>query len=87
MGGGLIWQAGPLVKGISLCHGTDGNGMALLKLYQRTGNSLWLERARAFAMHLIDEQADNHSLWLGNMGYASFLHACLTGDDQFPLLD
>jgi hypothetical protein len=87
MAGELIWQAGPLTKGISLCHGTDGNGIALLKLYQRTGNTLWLERARAFAMHLINEQACDASLWLGDMGYACFLHACLTESDQFPLLD
>ena len=33
----LTWDAGPLVKGPSLCHGTAGNGFALLALYRRTG--------------------------------------------------
>lgn len=85
--GELIWQAGPLTKGISLCHGTDGNGMALLKLYKRTGDDKWLDRARAFAMHLINATAPDAALWVGEMGYACFLHACLTQDDRFPLLD
>jgi hypothetical protein len=53
-GGNLTWNAGPLGKGSNLCHGTGGNGYALLKLYQRTRDPLWLERARAFAMAAID---------------------------------
>ena len=36
--GKLVWEAGPLNKGVSLCHGTDGNGYAFLKLYKRTGD-------------------------------------------------
>jgi len=36
-GGELTWKAGPLAKGSNLCHGTGGNGYALLKLYRRTG--------------------------------------------------
>ena len=31
-GGELTWHAGPLRKGPGLCHGTAGNGFALLKL-------------------------------------------------------
>jgi hypothetical protein len=54
-GGELTWNAGPLVRGSNLCHGADGNGYALLKLYRRTKNPLWLERARAFAMAAIDQ--------------------------------
>jgi len=50
-GGELTWRAGPLAKGPGLCHGTAGNGYAFLKLYDRTGEERWLERARAFAMH------------------------------------
>ena len=42
-GGELTWNAGPLVKGSNLCHGTGGNGYAFLKLYKRTGDSLWLD--------------------------------------------
>ena len=59
-GGELIWRAGPLTKGSNLCHGTAGNGYALLKLYRRTGDAKWLERARAFAMHAI-EQSERHA--------------------------
>ena len=50
-GGELTWRAGPLAKGANLCHGTAGNGYAFLALFERTGDELWLERARAFAMH------------------------------------
>jgi lantibiotic modifying enzyme len=52
-GGELTWRAGPLVKGAGLCHGTAGNGYAFLKLFARTGDERWLERARRFAMHAI----------------------------------
>jgi len=38
-----------------LCHGTGGNGYAFLKLYRRTGDAQWLDRARAFAMRGIEQ--------------------------------
>ena len=85
--GECIWQAGPLTKGVGICHGTDGNGYALLKLYSRTGDTKWLERARAFAMYAIGQNINGHSLWEGDLGLACFLHACLMADDRFPLLD
>lgn len=85
--GELIWKAGPLAKGVGLCHGTDGNGYALLKLFRRTGDEMWLHRARKFAMHALEQISGSYSLWEGDPGLACFLHACLTGDDQFPLLD
>src|SRR6202012_660362 len=44
--GELVWRAGPLRKGAGLCHGTAGNGCALLALHDRTGEEGWLERAR-----------------------------------------
>ena len=50
-GGELTWRAGPLAGKAGLCHGTAGNGYAFLALLERTGDELWLERARAFAMH------------------------------------
>jgi len=53
--GAMTWHAGPLAKGPGLCHGTAGNGYALLKLHQRTGDAVWLERARRFAMHAIGQ--------------------------------
>lgn len=93
--GETIWTAGPLTKGSNLCHGTGGNGYALLKLYQRTRDSRWLERARSFAMHGIaqtEEDASRHgqrrySLWTGDLGFAIYLWDCVRADAQFPTLD
>jgi len=93
--GETIWLAGPLTKGSNLCHGTGGNGYAFLKLYQRTGDSRWLERARAFAMHGIAQTAADlrqhgqgrYSLWTGDVGFAIYLWHCLQGTAAFPTLD
>jgi hypothetical protein len=93
--GETIWAAGPLIKGANLCHGTGGNGYAFLKLYQRTGDPLWLHRARAFAMHGIAQTAaarakhgqGQYSLWTGDLGFAIYLWDCLTGTPRFPTLD
>lgn len=70
-GGNLIWEAGPLTKGPGICHGTAGNGLAFLALYERTGDELWLERARHFAVHALEQVerfreqygVARHSLW------------------------
>ncbi len=94
-GGELIWRAGPLTKGSNLCHGTAGNGYAFLKLYRRTGDAKWLERARAFAMHAI-AQSEQHaaqygrrrySLYTGDLGLAVYLWDCIKGEANFPTLD
>jgi lantibiotic modifying enzyme len=93
--GQIIWSAGPLTKGSNLCHGTGGNGYALLKLYQRTHDSLWLERARSFAMHGIAQTQEDalrygqlrYSLWTGDLGFAIYLWDCLRAEAQFPTLD
>lgn len=93
--GQTIWSAGPLTKGSNLCHGTGGNGYALLKLYQRTHDSLWLERARSFAMHGIAQMQEaalrygqlRYSLWTGDLGLAIYLSDCLRAEAQFPTLD
>jgi hypothetical protein len=87
-GGELTWHAGALRKSGSLCHGTAGNGWAFLKLWKRTGDERWIERARAFAMHAL-EQIDGarFSLWTGDLGIALYLQACLDGDDRFPTID
>ena len=61
-GGELTWLAGPLKKGAGLCHGTAGNGYAFLKLFERTGDERWLERARAFAMHALEQVERMHSV-------------------------
>ena len=89
------WAAGPLAKGSNLCHGTGGNGYAFLKLYKRTAEPLWLERARAFAMHGISQTERDlerygqgrYSLWTGDLGFAVYLWDCLRAEAQFPTLD
>jgi hypothetical protein len=94
-GGELTWKAGPLSKGAGLCHGTAGNGYAFLKLFARTGDEIWLERARAFAMHSIGQYerhcreygCGRYSLWTGDQGLALYLWSCIEADDGFPTMD
>jgi hypothetical protein len=94
-GGNLTWAAGPLKKGSNFCHGTGGNAFALLKLYKRTGDARWLERARAFAATVIAQMREasqehgrgRYSLWTGDPGLAACLWSCITGEPQFPGLD
>ena len=93
--GEAIWAAGPLAKGSNLCHGTGGNGYAFLKLHERTGDARWLDRARAFAMHGIEQtEADEqrhgqlrYSLWTGDPGFAIYLWDCVRAQSAFPTLD
>lgn len=93
--GELVWQAGPLRKGSNLCHGTAGNGAALLALFTRTGDQLWLDRARRFAMHAAAQVAaaraqhgqGRYSLWTGDAGVAVYLWQCLTATSGMPSLD
>jgi lanthionine synthetase-like protein len=96
-GAELVWQAGPQGMGIgpSLCCGTTGNGFALLKVFERTGDELWLERARRFAVHALelverDRARDSpgwYSLWPGDLGVALFAADCLDARGVCPLLD
>jgi hypothetical protein len=94
-GGTFTWAAGPLAKGSNLCHGTGGNGYAFLKLHSRTGDAMWLERARAFAMTAIAQYREardelgrgRYSLWTGDIGLAVYLWDCLRAEPQFPTLD
>jgi hypothetical protein len=93
--GQAIWVAGPLAKGSNLCHGTGGNGYALLKLYERTQDPQWLDRARRFGMHGIAQTEAaarhygrmRHSLWTGDPGFAIYLWDCIRGKAAFPTLD
>ena len=92
-GGELTWRAGPLAKGANLCHGTAGNGYAFLALFERTRDELWLERARAFAMHAVAQVAHaraelgrgRYTLWTGDAGTALYLADCLAGGGTLPL--
>lgn len=95
LAGELVWRAGPLSKGSNLCHGTAGNGYAFLKLYGRTGNAIWLDRARAFAMSAIAQcraarrsyGQGRYSLWTGDLGLAVYLYDCLRAEPRFPTID
>lgn len=93
--GELVWAAGPLEKGPSLCHGTAGSAMACLKLWQRFGDARWLDRARALAWHAALQVEryrarhgmGRHSLWTGDLGVAVTLWHCVAKDAHFPTLD
>ena len=96
-GAELIWRAGAHGddKGHGLCHGTSGNGFALLKAFARTGDERWLERARRFAVHAL-AQAERiavvngrrrYSLFSGDVGTALFAAACLDLDTRYPIID
>ena len=90
----MTWRAGPLRKGVGLCHGTAGNAYALLALWARTGDERWLERARAFTMDAADDVArrrhtegrGRYTLFTGDIGVALALRSCLTGEAAFPFL-
>lgn len=89
----LIWRAGPPLageKGSGLCHGTAGNGYALLKTFERTGDELWLERARRFAVHALEQAhalPPRYSLFTGGIGTAVFARDCLDARAAFPILE
>jgi hypothetical protein len=96
-GAELIWRAGAHVdeKGHGICHGTSGNGFALLKAFARTGDERWLDRARRFAVHALG-QAERlgelngrrrYSLFTGDVGTALFAAACLDVDIRYPIFD
>jgi hypothetical protein len=90
-GGELTWRAGPLRKGATLCHGTAGNGYAFLKTFARTGDELWLERARRFAMHALEQVErrghGRYSLWTGDLGVALYAADCLEARTAYPVLE
>ena len=93
--GEATWRAGPIARGPGLCHGTAGNGYALLALWQRTRDPCWLERARCFAMHALGqcerERATvghgRHGLWTGDLILPFFVEACASGTSAIAGLD
>jgi hypothetical protein len=93
--GHAVWRAGPLTKGYGLCHGTAGNGVAFLTLYRRTGETMWLDRARAFAVHALAQRErmraqlgqGRFTLWTGDAGLAMFVWQCIGGEAGMPGLD
>ena len=91
-GAELPWHTGPpgLEKGPSICHGTSGNGYAFLKAFAHTGDEQWLDRARRFAMHALDQVRrlpGRYSLWTGNLGVALYVADCLETRTQYPVME
>lgn len=96
-GAELVWKAGaqPMEKGPSICHGTAGNGYALLRTFGRTADERWLERARRFAVHALDQVErwrelrgrGRYSLWTGDIGAALFAADCLDVNARVPVVD
>ena len=91
-GAELVWRAGPpgTEKGHGICHGTSGNGFALLAAFERTQDELWLDRARRFAVHALaqaERMPGRYSLFTGGPGTALFAAACLDADPRYPLLE
>ena len=92
-GGALTWQAGPLRRP-SYATAPPAT-VAFLKLFERTGDELWLERARRFAMHAAGqvEQAraehgrGRHTLFSGDPGTAVYLLDCIKATSAFPAVD
>jgi lantibiotic modifying enzyme len=90
-GAELVWRAGPptLEKGPGICHGTAGNGYALLAAFERTGEEEWLARARRFAVHALgqaEQGGGRYSLWTGDIGAAIFAADCLDASSRYPVL-
>jgi Lanthionine synthetase C-like protein len=91
-GAELVWRAGPHgeEKGHSICHGTSGNGFALLAAFERTQDEVWLERARRFAVHALaqaERMPGRYALFTGGVGTALFAAACIDADARFPVLE
>ena len=93
----LVWRAGPgsMTKGPGICHGTAGNGYALLRTFARTGDELWLERARRFAVHALGQVErwreqrgrGRYTLWTGDPGAALFATDCIDARAEVPIVD
>jgi hypothetical protein len=91
-GAELVWKAGPHgdEKGPSICHGTAGNGYAFLKAFARTGDERWLERARRFAMHALEQETrmpSRYSLFTGGVGVALYAADCVDARTDYPVMD
>lgn len=96
-GAELTWRAGAhgADKGSGICHGTAGNGYALLKAFARTQDTRWLDRARRFAVHALAQARvareecgrGRYSLWTGDVGVALFAADCAEARTRYPILE
>jgi lantibiotic modifying enzyme len=88
----LAWRAGPHgdEKGPNICHGTAGNGYAFLKTFERTGDERWLDCARQFAVHALEQverMPSRHSLFTGGVGVALYAADCIEARAQYPIME
>jgi hypothetical protein len=91
-GAELAWRAGPHgdEKGPNICHGTAGNGYAFLKAFARTGDERWLDRARRFALHALEQVArmpSRYSLFTGDVGVAIYAADCIEARTAYPIME
>jgi hypothetical protein len=69
---------------------TAGNGYALLRTFERTGDERWLDRARRFATHALEQverREGRFSLWTGDLGVALFASDCIDARARYPVLE
>ena len=91
-GAELVRRSGPanMEKGSGICHGTASQGYAFLTAFARTGDERWLEDARRFAMHALDQVTrrgrGRYSLWTGDVGVALYATDCLDATVRYPFL-
>ncbi|ANQ08657.1 G-protein coupled receptor [Plasmodium coatneyi] len=86
----LIWERGLLYKGMGLCHGIPGNGIAFLYLYKHTGDRNWYIKALKYALFCI-KHFDRfygvpdrpNSLFEGYAGLVVFLNFVLKPDSTY----
>ena len=72
-------------------HGTAGTGHAFLAVFARTGDELWLDRARSFAMHALEQVErrgrGRYSLFTGDVGVALYIADCIDCRSELPVFD
>jgi len=91
-GAELSRRTGPasMEKGPGICHGTASQGYGFLAAFERTGDERWLEDARRFAVHALEQVKrrgrGRYSLWTGDVGVALYAADCLDATARYPFL-
>lgn len=91
-GAELSRRTGPagMEKGPGICHGTASQGYGFLTAFERTGDERWLEDARRFAVHALEQVSrrgrGRYSLWTGDVGVALYAADCLDATARYPFL-
>lgn len=90
-----VWSRGLLTKGVGLCHGISGNGLALLSAWRATKSQRMLDRAKLFALfaaesweRLLNVPDNPLSLYEGLAGCVVFWMSMLAPErSHFPGLE